>query len=97
MSMFLPPTNNRQADAFPLSIITAESCTRALFSGWVAHFGVPTGLTSHRGAQFLAMWASSCLCSKIQNTTTTAAHWQSNGLVEQFHRRLVAALKFQAA
>jgi hypothetical protein len=94
MSMFLPPTNNRQADAVPLSFFTAESCTRTLFSGWVAHFGVPTGLL--RPVYFGCMGLFVPLL-KIQNITTTADHWQSNGLVEQFHRRLVAALKFQAA
>ena len=39
-------------EAVPLSSISTESCVRAFISTWVARFGVPSTLTSDRGAQF---------------------------------------------
>ena len=56
-------------------------------------FGVPTNLTSDRGAQFTsALWAELGKTLSIKNINTTAYHPQANGLVERFHRTLKAAL-----
>ena len=70
-----------------------DRCADALIRGWIARFGVPTNLTSDRGAQFTSsLWAELGKTLAIKNTNTTAYHPQANGLVERFHRTLKAAL-----
>jgi hypothetical protein len=88
----------RWPEAIPLASITAADYAQALFTGWIARFGVPSVITSDRGAQFTsALWASLCQLLNITHTTTTAYHPQSNGLVERFHRRLKDALRARTA
>ncbi len=66
--------------------------------GLVSRFEVPDTITSDRGAQFTsALWAGLCSLLNIQHSPMTAYHPQSNGLVEQFHRRLKEALWSRAA
>ena len=86
--------STRWAEAIPLSSITAADCAAALFTGWVARFGVPELLTSDRGVQFTsAVWSSLCSLLGIQHITTTAYHPQANGMVERFHRQLKNSLR----
>jgi transposase InsO family protein len=64
----------------------------------VARFGVPAVITSDRGTQFTSqVWTILCRKLGIQNTTTTAYHPQSNGLVERAHRQLKEGLKTRLA
>ena len=73
--------------------ISAATCADALIRGWIARFGIPTNLTSDRGAQFTsALWAELGKTLSIKNINTTAYHPQANGLVERFHRTLKASL-----
>ena len=73
--------------------IRDRTCADVLIRGWIARFGVPTNLTSDRGAQFTsALWAELGKSLAIKNINTTAYHPQANGLVERFHRTLKAAL-----
>ncbi len=89
---------SRLLEAIPLSSIIAADCARALLAGWVSRFGVPTTITSDRGAQFMSvLWAGLCSLLTIQHSPRTAYHPQSNGLVERFHRRLKDALRSRAA
>lgn len=84
----------RWAEVFPIANITADTCARAFFSGWIARFGVPASVTSDRGTQFVSeLWRRMlALCgTKIHHST--AYHPQSNGIIERFHRRLKAALR----
>ena len=84
---------SRWPEAIPVSDISAASCANALIRGWIARFGVPSNLTSDRGAQFTsALWAELGKTLSIKNINTTAYHPQANGLVERFHRTLKAAL-----
>ena len=79
--------------AIPLRNITAEIVADSFAHGWVAAYGVPSTVTTDRGSQFgseiftqlLATWG-------IKSNTTMAYHPESNGLVEQFHRRLKEAM-----
>ena len=88
----------RWLEAIPLTSITAADCAQALFTGWIARFGVPSVITPDRGAQFTSsLWASLCQLLNITHSTTTAYHPQSNGLVERFHRRLKDALRARTA
>ena len=51
----------RWPEAVPLSSVSTESCVRAFISTWVSRFGVPSTLTSDRGAQFTSsVWAGVC-------------------------------------
>ena len=77
---------------------SAADCALALFSGWVARFGVPAAITSDRGPQFTsALWAALCQLLRIEHIPTTAFHPQGNGLVERLHRRLKDALRARSA
>ena len=84
---------SRWPEAIPVKDISAATCADALIRGWIARFGVPSNLTSDRGAQFTsALWAELGRTLAIKNINTTAYHPQANGLVERFHRTLKAAL-----
>ena len=84
----------RWPEAIPLAQTDTAAIGRAFALHWVARFGVPSDITSDRGAQFTSdMWKAlaESLGAKIHHTT--AYHPQSNGLVERFHRSLKAALR----
>jgi cleavage and polyadenylation specificity factor subunit 1 len=88
----------RWPEAVPLSSTAAADCAAALFSGWIQRFGVPSVITSDRGAQFTSnLWTALCTILAISHVKTTAYHPQSNGLVERFHRRLKEALQARSA
>jgi transposase InsO family protein len=88
----------RCPEAIPLSGVAAADCAAALFSGWIQRFGLPSVITSDRGAQFTSsLWSALCSILSISHVKTTAYHPQSNGLVERFHRRLKEALQARAA
>ena len=83
-------------EAHPLPDCTADSVAHGLLTCWIARFGVPSIISTDRGAQF----ESSLFCSllKFLGTTrlrTTSYHPQSNGLVERFHRHLKSAIMAQ--
>ena len=84
----------RWPEAILLKNTTAADCVSALTSGWIAHFGVRSIITSDRGVQFTSQILQ-VLCNtlRIKYVVTTAYHPQSNGLVEHFNRQLKNALK----
>jgi hypothetical protein len=78
----------------PVPETSTATCSAALFSGWIGHYGVPDQLTSDRGAQFTSeVWAALCRRLGISHIMTTAYHPKSNGMVERFHRQLKEALR----
>lgn len=84
----------RWPEVVPLLDITAQTCADAFVSTWVARFGVPTQITTDRGAQFSgSLWQCLCKTLGMQHVSTTAYHPQSNGLVERFHRQLKESLR----
>ncbi len=85
-------------EAIPKASTTTTDCAQALIHQWIARFGVPTHITSDRGAQFTsALWTHLCQQLNITHHPTTAYHPQANGLVERLHRRLKAPLRARAA
>ena len=47
----------RWPEAIPMADCTAQTCTQAFLSGWIARFGVPASVTSDRGCQFISeLW-----------------------------------------
>ena len=84
----------RWPEAVPLKDISTVTCARALIGNWIAHFGLPTTVTSDRGAQFTSsIWAALVKLLGISHSRTTAFHPQSNSMIEHFHRSLKSALR----
>ena len=82
------------AEAIPLRSTTAEECANFLLRSWIPTFGVPSVITSNRGAQFTSsIWSNLCKFLGIVHSPTTSFHPQSNGLVERFHRCLKVSLR----
>ena len=79
--------------AIPLVDISAQSVCEGFTYGWIAHYGVPSTITTDRGSQF-----SSATFQQLTKTwgvkvqMTTPYHPEANGLVERLHRRLKEAL-----
>ena len=83
----------RWPEAIPLSDISAASCAQALIRHWISRFGVPSEISSDRGAQFTSsLWAAVAQMLGTKHSRTTAYHPQANGLVERFHRHMKSAL-----
>lgn len=84
----------RWAEAIPISDITAKTVAHAFLSGWIARFGIPSTVTTDRGAQFESnLWSEFMHLLGSVRTRTTSYHPAANGMVERFHRQLKAALK----
>ena len=84
----------RWVEVLPLADITAVSVCKALLSVWIARFGIPSTITSDRGAQFESiLFRHLSQALGCQHLHTTAYHPQANGMVERFHRQLKASLR----
>ena len=70
----------RWPEAFPLSDVTAPSVARALISGWISRFGVPSTITTDRGGQFESdLWAQLMTMLGTTRIRTTSYYPQANG------------------
>ena len=79
-------------EAIPIVDIRAETVADAFFSGWIARNGT-ANITTDRGVKFESkLWDSLCNQFGIIRNCTTSYHPQSNGMVERFHRQLIAAI-----
>ena len=88
----------RWMEAIPLQTMTAEDCGRALVSGWISRYGVPSDLVSDQGRQFVSsLWRHLMTTLGISSSSTTAYHPQANGMVERFHRTLKERLMARQA
>ena len=82
----------RWPSAYPLQDMDTASCAYAL-SLWISEFGVPSHITTDRGAQFTGeLWQNLSQLLGIRLHHTTAYHPQANGIVERFHRTLKASM-----
>ena len=83
--------------AIPVKDIEAITVARAFYDNWVANFGAPKTITTDQGTQFEAQLFTALLqligCQRIR---TTAYHPASNGMIEQWHRSLKAAIMCHA-
>ena len=79
--------------AIPIKDMSVETILDAFSHGWVANYGVPSSITTDRGAQFLSAAREQLMnVWGIKPHTTTAYHPEANGMVERLHRRLKGAL-----
>ena len=84
----------RWPEAIPITEITAETVARAFVGNWTACFGVAWTLSTDRSRQFdSCLWKELMRLLGSKRNRITAYHPSSNGLVEQFHWQLKAALK----
>lgn len=88
----------RWPEAIPMADTSAKAIFLAFTRHWISQFGVPSTITTDRGAQFTSSaWTDWCRELGIKHIRTTAFHPQSNGMVERFHRRLKDALRARGA
>ena len=74
--------------------MTAEAVLDAFVATWVAHYGMPSVITTDRGVQLTsATWGGWCVDYGVQHITTTAFHPQANGMVERLHRQMKDVLR----
>ena len=82
------------AEAVPIADQTAVTVARAVYSEWIARYGVPEQLHSDRGVQFeSAVFAELCDTFGVDKTRTTPYRPQANGKCERFNRTLVSMLR----
>ena len=77
----------------PMPVMTADTVVNAFISTWVARYGCPALVTTDQGRQFQSQLFHEL--SKALGTNrirTCAYHPQSNGLIENLHRTLKAAI-----
>ena len=75
----------RWPEAIPMAYMTATTVAQALLSGWISRFGVPSTITTDRGAQFeSALWTELMKYLETIHLRTTSYHPQANGLIERF-------------
>ena len=87
----------RWPEAIPVPDITATTVADAFISNWVARYGIPSSVTTDRGAQFNSqLWREMMSRLGCVSIKTTAFHPQGNGLVERLHRRLKDSLRCHA-
>ena len=88
----------RWPEAIPLEDARTSTVARAFLAHWIARFGVPSIITTDRGAQFeSALWSELQRFLGCQRTRTTSYHPACNGMVERLHRQLKASLRAHQA
>jgi transposase InsO family protein len=84
----------RWAEASPLKNQSAETVCSNLITTWIQRFGVPKVIITDRGSQFeSALFQSLARYFGFKHAHTTSYNPQANGLIENLHRPLKAALK----
>ena len=82
------------AEAVPIADQSAATCARAVYSEWIARYGVPELLHSDCGTQFKsALFAELCVSFGVDKMRTTAYLTQANEKCERFNITLVAMLR----
>lgn len=84
----------RWPEAIPIPDMTAETVARSFYNSWISRFGVPSTITTDQGRQFeSSLFKSLSLLLGIKRIRSSPYHPQANGLIEEFHRPLKAAIR----
>ena len=71
---------------FPSAASPLRQWSRTFLSGWIAHFGVPSTITTDRGCEFKpALWQHLIRLLGSKRIRTTSYHPIANGLVQHLH------------
>ena len=85
---------SRWPEVIPVADTSASSLCMTLLYGWMARHGLPSVISSDRGAQFPStLWDNMSTALGIKLQPTVAYHPQANGLVERLHGCLKEALR----
>ena len=88
--------NIRYLTAIPTKNAIVGTNINASLHGCLSHFGVSQAITTDQGAQSESVLFSQFLqFMGCQRNRTTSYHPQSNGLVENSHRKLKAVFRMQ--
>jgi len=88
---------SRWLQAILLLDITTETVDQALLSGWISRYGCMQTITTDQEWQFESqLFHSLESIFGIHLSRTIAFHPTANGLVEQMHRPLKAAIMYRA-
>lgn len=83
----------RWPEVWPMRTTTAEEVVATFTREWVSRFGVPSVITTDRGAQFESDLFRRLMHSfATKRIRTTAYHPAANGMIERVHRQLKASL-----
>lgn len=84
----------RWPEAYPISDITAQTVAQTLYTEWIARFGTPERITTDQGRQFESeLFRQLSKLLGIEKLRTSPYNPKANGLVENWHRPLKAAIK----
>jgi hypothetical protein len=88
----------RWPEVIPIPDSIAHNLACALLTGWIYRFSCPQSITTVQRRQFESqLFQSQVRMCGIQLSRTTTHHPVANGLVECFHRTLMAAIMCHAA
>ncbi|GFY56622.1 integrase catalytic domain-containing protein [Trichonephila inaurata madagascariensis] len=83
----------RGVEAVPILDITAKTTAGAFFKIWIARFGTPSKIKTDQGCQFESRLFKALSHIFGIKRILSSYHPQSNGMTEEWHRPLKAALK----
>lgn len=84
----------RWPEAVAIPDISAHTIAETFYTHWITRFGCPSVITTDQGRQFESLlFKSLSHFLGIKRTRSSPYHPQANGIIEEFHRPLKAALK----
>ena len=84
---------SRWPEAIPIKDITADTVTKAFYTGWISRFGSPEIICTDQGTQFESeLFKSFMHIFGCKRNRTTSKNPAANGLIERWHRSLKSSI-----